>query len=70
MNEVTADSLLIVSPRNRGGRPKVSERKVPLTVNVPPAYFDRIQKLAQAEGEHLSVFTCRLLGEALGRFRN
>jgi hypothetical protein len=68
MSEITEQSLLIVGPRQRG-RPRVAERKVKLTTNVPPAYYDRIQKLAEAQGEHLSVFTCRLLADALRHFR-
>lgn len=57
-----------ITPRRRG-RPRVPQRKVPLTTNVPPEYFDRIQQLAKAQGVHLSAFTCKLLGDALKQFR-
>jgi hypothetical protein len=69
MSEITPESLLVVGGARRG-RPPVKERKVTLTTNVPPAYYDRIQKLAEAQGEHVSVFTCKLLGDALRRFRD
>jgi hypothetical protein len=70
MSEITPESLLIVGGTRARGRPRVAERKIALTTNVPPAYYDRIQKLAEASGEHVSVFTCKLLGDALRQFRN
>lgn len=62
------DVVVLGGPRPRG-RPRLPERKVRLTTNVPPAYYDRIQQLAKARGVHLSVFTCKLLEDALRQFR-
>jgi hypothetical protein len=42
----------------------VSERKVPVTTFVPPAYYDRITKMAAAQGEHVSVLLCDVLIKA------
>lgn len=50
-------------PRRRG-RPRVAERKVPVTAFVPPAYYDRITKMAAAQGEHVSVLVCDVLMKA------
>lgn len=70
MSEITPESFRIVGGQRARGRPRVAERKVPLTTNVPPAYYDRIVQLAEAQGEHLSVFACKLLEDALRQFRN
>jgi hypothetical protein len=50
--------------RRKRGRPRVSERKVPVTTFVPPAYYDRITKIAAAQGEHVSVLLCDVLIKA------
>lgn len=55
--EITEESLMVLSRRRRG-RPTVEAKKVPVTTWVPPAYYDRLTKMAHARGEHLSAFLC------------
>lgn len=65
MSDITEASLMVVGAPNRRGRPRVAERKVPVTTYLPPAYYDRITRAANARGEHVSEMLCTILVKAL-----
>ena len=64
MSEITPDSLMVVGPR-RPGRPRVAEPLKPVTAWVPPAYLDRLDKLARKHDVSVSKLVCRVIEEAL-----
>lgn len=64
MGEVSADSLMIAGPRKRG-RPPVAEPLQPVTTWVPPAYLERLDRLARKHDVSVSKLVCRVLLEAM-----
>lgn len=66
MSEVTSDSLMIAGARRRG-RPPVAEKRKPVTALVPPAYLDRLDRLALKHGVSVSRVVCRLIQQSLDR---
>lgn len=64
MGDVSANSLIVASPRRRG-RPKVDEPLKPVTTWVPPAYLDRLDALALKHDVSVSKFVRRAIEDAL-----
>lgn len=62
MSEVTEDSMFVVGPRNRGGRPRVSSEPMErIDVRIPVSDYDRLIKMALARGESVASLTRTLL---------
>lgn len=63
-DQIQAESLMIVCPRNRG-RPRSPEPGSHLTAWVPQSYHDRISQMAIKHDVSVSKVVCRLLADAL-----
>jgi hypothetical protein len=63
--EPSDPSLVVFSGQRRRGRPRVADPKVSVTTWVPPAYLDRLSKLAIKHDVGVSLVVRRILMKAL-----
>lgn len=61
-----SEPQMMVVGGNRGGRPRVDDRRVPIGARVKPMTYDRLCKMALRHDETLSSLVARLLDTKFG----
>jgi len=65
-----SDTDLLILGSRRRGRPPVAEPLKPVTTWVPPAYLERLDRLALKHGVPVSRVICKLIEQALAPTRS